>query len=124
MKVNPKIKEFLNEITKEAINFGNTPIGGPKRNIIRKYIRFFKENLTEEEQIYLIYCLLELNHYKNLIIDPEHLNTIYNIKFKGYTVIAIITITSVFIVFGIILNEDVFNKLKNFAEVIIRILLF
>lgn len=123
MKVNPKIKEFLNEITKEAINFGNTPIG-PKRNILRKYIRFFKENLTEEEQIYLIYYLLELNHYKNLIIDPEHLNTIYNIKFKGYTVIAIITITSVFIVFGIILNEDVFNKLKSFAEVIIRILLF
>lgn len=95
MIVNPKIKEFLELISKETINFENSKfIDIPKRNMLKRFVKFYKEHLSEDEQVFVMYYLLHNLNYKNLLIDPETILTIHNIKLR----------TIFFIVVGVIIS--------------------
>jgi hypothetical protein len=97
MKVNPKIKETLDEIAKETINHFNSDKAFHAVKI-RKLYRLFISQLTEEEQLFVIIYLLESLHYKNTLVDPETLITASNIKLRTifFTVISIIFIMVAF----------------------------
>jgi sugar-specific transcriptional regulator TrmB len=118
MKVNPKIKEVLDEISKETVVFFNTdsPI---KKSKLRKIYRFFKRNLTEEEQLYVINYLLENIHYKNVLIDPETLIITSNIKLRFIFSIVVSTII-VMVVFAMLFNT---NSSLNFVVEVLKNLL-
>jgi hypothetical protein len=97
MKVNPKIKETLDEIAKETINHFNSDKAFHAVKI-RKLYRLFISQLTEEEQLFVVIYLLESLHYKNTLVDPETLITASNIKLRTifFTVISIIFIMVAF----------------------------
>jgi hypothetical protein len=91
MKVNPKIKETLDEIAKESINYFNSDKTFHAIKI-RKLYKLFRSQLTEEEQLFVVIYLLENLHYKNSLTDPETLITASNIKLRTifFTVISVI----------------------------------
>jgi hypothetical protein len=119
MKVNPRIKEVLDEISKETVVFFNTEFPDKRIAKLRKIYRFFRNNLTEEEQLYVINYLLENIHYKNILIDPDTLITASNIKLRYVFSIVVSTIV-VMIVFAILFRTN--SSLNFIVEVLENLL--
>jgi len=118
MKVNPKIKEVIDEIAKETVIHFNSDKSF-KVSKLRKLYRFFKNNLTEEEQLYIIYHILENIHYKNILVDPETLITVSNIKLR-YIFFIVVSVIFVMVVFAILFktNPTLNHILEIFSNVI------
>jgi len=104
MKVNPKIKEVIDEIAKEAVNHFNSD-NKFKVSRLRKIYKFFKTNLTEDEQLYIVAYVLESLHYKNTLVDPETLITASNIKLR-FIFFIVISIIFIMIVFAILFKTN------------------
>jgi hypothetical protein len=111
MKVNPKIKETLDEIAKEAVNHFNSDKAFHAVRI-RKLYRLFRSQLTEEEQLFVVIYLLESLHYKNTLVDPETLITASNIKLRTIFFI-VISVIFIMITFGLIFKT---NSSLNFIS--------
>jgi hypothetical protein len=111
MKVNPKIKETLDEIAKESVNHFNSDKAFHAVRI-RKLYRLFRSQLTEDEQLFIVIYLLESLHYKNTLIDPETLITASNIKLRTIFFI-VISVIFIMIAFGLIFKT---NSSLNFIS--------
>jgi hypothetical protein len=111
MKVNPKIKETLDEIAKESVNHFNSDKAFHAVKI-RKLYRLFRSQLTEEEQLFVVIYLLESLHYKNTLVDPETLITASNIKLRTIFFI-VISVIFIMITFGLIFKT---NSSLNFIS--------
>lgn len=85
MIVNPDIKRMYREIASQSIHYNNT-IDKP-RAYNRRMLKVFKENLTEDEQLYLVSALFESLHYKNIVTDPDNVLQLCNIKLRTFTFI-------------------------------------
>lgn len=81
MLINPKIKDTLKEIARQSVTYGNYP--DKDRKYLRKLLKIMKEQLTEEEQIYVMKSLLESLHYKNIVTDPDNVLQIYNLRLRS-----------------------------------------
>lgn len=90
MKVNPKIRELLTEISKESIEYANS--GDEQYRYIRRFLNIFNNQLSQEEKIYLISAVLEFVHYRNITTDHDTLMTIADIKLKTFMGMATITV--------------------------------
>lgn len=119
MKVNPKIREILNEISTKSFEFSNDCVKNKK--YLRKILRIFKDQLTEDEQIYVLHTLLELLHYKNITIDPEMVITMDNIKLRHYFTV-MLTVFGFIVLLGIVFFQT--GVLTAFLEKLLSFLKF
>lgn len=85
MIINPHIKRLFKDISNQSVAYANTPDKERKYN--RRLLKLFKEQLTEEEQLYVIKSLFESIHYKNIVTDPDNVLQLHNIKLRSYTFI-------------------------------------
>lgn len=81
MNVNPKLKEMFSDISKASTVYHNLP--DPDRKILKRLLRTFKNNLKEEEQVYVMKMLFEQIQYKNIITDPDNIIQIHNVKLRS-----------------------------------------
>lgn len=116
MIVNPKINEFLKLVSEETIKFENSKDIIPvKRTVLYKFLRFYKNQLNENEQVFLMYYLLNSLYHKNMIIDPETILMIHNIKLRTI-------FTIIFGIIFILITAALLFKTNNSMTEIIKIL--
>ena len=87
MIINPKIKDTLKEIARQSVTYGNYP--DKDRKYLRKLLKVMKEQLTEEEQIYVMKSLLESLHYKNIVTDPDNVLQIHNLRLRSIMMVTL-----------------------------------
>lgn len=117
MKVNPKIRETLREISTQAIAHANTPSSDYKH--LRRLLRVYDKHLSEEERIFLFKTMLEFLHYRNVMVDPDNLLVLSNIKLRTYVFIFALT------VFGMLIAAALFktnSALNGLFEIIGRLI--
>ena len=119
MKVNPKIRAVLDEIAKDAVTHANTPAKNYKH--CRRLLRVFSSTLTEQERIYIVSMLFEMVHYKNVMVDPDNLLTISNIKLR--TILFTFLLGMVFLVSGAVLfrSNHSLNGIMNMIDGFMKI---
>lgn len=116
MIINKKIKETFDKISEESIKYSNTP--DKKRKYLKRLLKIFNTNLTEDEQIFIFKFLLEQIHYKNIITDPDNVVQIHNIKLKTITYIFFLTIVlAVIIAILFKVNDDLNNLIVMLTNV-------
>lgn len=113
MKVNPKLRAVLDEIAKDAVTQANTPARNYKH--YRRLLRVFNSALTEQERIYIVSTIFEMIHYKNVMVDPDNLLTISNIKLR--TILFTFLLGMVFLVSGALLFRSN-HSLKGIVNMI------
>ena len=115
--INPTIKEMLKEIAKQSVAYGNS--NDKSRRYYRRLLRVFKQQLTEDEQIYIVKSLMESLHYKHLVTDPDNVLQMHNIQMRKYffafLLIVALMILSAFI-FGE--NESLQDIATSFGNII------
>lgn len=95
MNVNPKIKLMLADIAEQSIKYANTR--DRRKRYHRRLLKLFKENMTENEQLYLFNKILEEISYKNIIADPENMLTIGNIKLRSHFMVFVMSIITLIV---------------------------
>lgn len=83
MIINPAIKGLFKEVSTQSIAYANTPDKERKYN--RRLLKLFKEELTEDEQLYVMKSLFESLHYKNIVTDPDNVLQLHNIRLRTFT---------------------------------------
>lgn len=116
MKVNPEIKQVLAAISKESVRLANNPTAHYR--YIRRILRVYENHLKEEDKIYLMNTILELIHYKSVLLDPENMMQAANIRIRTIFFVAVM-IVMVIIVAGIVLKtNDSLNGLVDYFRTI------
>lgn len=105
MLINPLIKRVMVEISNEATKYANTV--DLERRYVKKFLDIFNK-LDEDEQIYLFKFIIENLHYRSINTDPDNILTIYNIKFRSFFFIVIITIFMCVLMFMSMSNINIF----------------
>lgn len=90
MKVNPKIRELLTEISKESIEYANS--SDEQYRYIRRFLNIFNNQLSLDEKIYLVSAILEFVHYRNITTDHDTLMILADIKLKTFMGMATVTV--------------------------------
>lgn len=90
MIVNPKIKLLFAEIATKANKLANSK--EDRKKYIRKLVKLYTTKMSEEEQIYLAMELFEQISYRNIVIDPDTLVAMNNVKHRTYFIIFILAI--------------------------------
>jgi len=90
MNVNPKIKLMLAEIAEQSIKYANTR--NENKRYQRRLLRMFKDNMSEDEQLYVFNNILKEISYKNIIADPENMLTIGNIKLRSHFMVFVMSV--------------------------------
>ena len=85
MIINPNIKRLFKEVSNQSVAYANTPDKERKHN--KRLLKIFKDQLTEEEQLYVMKSLFESIHYKNIVTDPDNVLQMHNIKLRTFTFI-------------------------------------
>lgn len=88
MFINPSIKKTLKEIAAQAITYANST--DVSRRYYRRMLKIFKEQLSEDEQIFLMKTLFEALHYKHIVTDPDNVLQIHNVRMRTYLLIALL----------------------------------
>ena len=104
MIVNKKISELLEEISNRSIEHANTK--DEQRRYIKKLINIFINVLTYDEQVYLVKYFLDNIHYKNILIDPETMLAVNNMRLRTIFLVFLLTTGTV------VLGVAVFGKLS------------
>lgn len=101
MRINPKIRDTLKEISTQAITHANTP--SPDYKHLRRILRVYDNHLSEEERIFLLKTMLEFVHYRNVMVDPDNMLILSNIKLRTYVFIFML------VAFGMLLAATLFK---------------
>ena len=109
MRVNPQIKTTLTEIAKESVTRANNP--NPDYKYVKRLLRVFDKNLSEEDRIYLTCLVLEFIHYRNINTDHDTLMSIAEVKVKTAMGISIIVVFVMIIAAILFKTNDHLNKI-------------
>lgn len=120
MKVNPEIRKTLAEISTHAIQHANTPSDDYKH--LRRLLRVFEKNLTEEERVFLFKTLLEFIHYRNVMVDPDNLLMLSNIKLRTYVFIFILSVAAMFVAAALFKTNSALNGLMEMLGMFMKML--
>lgn len=111
MKVNPKIRELLKEISKESVGYANE--GGDQYRYIRRFLKLFNSQLTEEERIYITAAILEYIHYRNITTDHDTLMVMGDVRIKMFMGVATISVIVMVIAAVLFKTNDHLNSLVD-----------
>jgi hypothetical protein len=118
--INPKIKGLFKDISVQSIEYANTPDKDRKYN--RRLLKVFKEQLTEEEQLYVMKSLFESIHYKNIVIDPDNVLQMHNIKLRTFMFLFLIGSLFAVLISALFKNNASLNSLMDVFTNIFKIL--
>lgn len=110
MRINTSIKNFYREISAQSIAYANTPDN--ERKYHKRLLKLFKEQLTEEEQLYIFKTVTESLHYKNIVTDPDNVLQLHNIRLRT------LIVEGVIISFLIIIAGGVFHTNESIDRII------
>ena len=111
MIVNKQINEALKSIGEETVKYLNTP--DKQRQYLKRMLSLYKNNLTEEEQLFMMKLLLEQLNYKNIIVDPDTILAIGNVKNRTIFVIFVLTVCSMLIASYLFKSNQQFTSLVD-----------
>ena len=120
MLINKKIKETFKEITVQNVKYMNTP--DKERKYLKRLLNVFKNNLNDEEQLFLFKVILEQMHYRNLITDPDNIVQIHNIKLKTITYVFFLTVVIILLVAALFKVNDSLNGLISMFGNVLKLL--
>lgn len=120
MKINPKIRAMFVEISKKAIDQSNS-VQSSDYKYLRRILRVFKTHLTEEEQLYLLKTALELIHYRNIMVDPDNLLIISNIRLRTYVFIFLLSMVTLITAAILFRTNSTVNGLVEFLARLVKI---
>ncbi len=120
MMVSKKIKETFKEITEQNVKYMNTP--DKERKYLKRLLNVFKNNLNDEEQLFLFKVILEQMHYRNLITDPDNIVQIHNIKLKTITYVFFLTVVIILLVAALFKVNDSLNGLISMFGNVLKLL--
>jgi len=119
MRVNPKIRDTLKEISTQAIAHANTP--SPDYKHLRRLLRVYDKHLSEEERIFLFKTMLEFVHYRNVMVDPDNLLVLSNIKLRTYVFIFVLVTFGMLIAAALFKTNSALNGLLEVAGRFIKL---
>lgn len=90
MKINPKIRETINEIAEESVRYAND--SDTQYKYIRRFLHLYDNGLSLEERVYLVASILEVIHYRNLVTDHDTMLNIADVKLRTFMGVALITV--------------------------------
>ena len=111
MIVNKELVKFLTTLADESVKAGNRP--DAYREDYKRALKFFKNRLSEEEQLVLVKIVYENLHYKNIVTDPDNVLTLHTIRMKN------ITYVFMMVIFILVLSAILFETnetLNNFVK--------
>jgi len=120
MKTNPLIKETLEEISKQSIKYANTP--DLNKRYLKRLIHIYTKYLNEEEQVYVLFFILENLHIKSIITDPDNILNIHNLHLRSITYKFILVIILVITVGIIYTSDSGINTITSFFSNIFKLL--
>ena len=120
MLINKKIKETFKEITVQNVKYMNMP--DKERKYLKRLLNVFKNNLNDEEQLFLFKVILEQMHYRNLITDPDNIVQIHNIKLKTITYVFFLTVVIILLVAALFKVNDSLNGLISMFGNVLKLL--
>lgn len=109
MIINSQIRTTLQEISKKAIDYANTP--GGNYAYLRRILKVYDKQLTEEERIFLFTTMLELVHYRSVMVDPDNLLILSNIKLRTYMFIFFLSTIFMIVVAALFKTNSSLNGL-------------
>lgn len=120
MMISKKIKETFKEITEQNVKYMNTP--DKERKYLKRLLNVFKNNLNDEEQLFLFKVILEQMHYRNMITDPDNIVQIHNIKLKTITYVFFLTVVIILLVAALFKVNDSLNGLISMFGNVLKLL--
>ena len=120
MKINPNIRAMFAEISKKAIDQSNS-VQSSDYKYLRRMLRVYKTHLTEEEQLYLLNTALELIHYRNIMVDPDNLLIISNIRLRTYVFIFLLSMVTLITAAILFRTNSTLNGLVEFLARLVKI---
>jgi len=116
MVINKKIKETLREITEQHTKYMNTP--DKERKYLKRLLGVFKNNFSDDEQLFIFKIVLDQMHYRNMITDPDNIVQIHNIKLKTITYIFFLTTVIILLISALFkVNESLNGIIDMFGNV-------
>jgi len=120
MIINPKLKETFKDIEKQAVKHGNTP--GATNKYLRRLLNVYKKHLTEDEQLYVLEYILDNMHYRNIVVDPDNVLQMHNIKLRSVFFIFILIVLGLVVVAALFKTNEGINSMLEIGSNIIRVL--
>lgn len=120
MIVSKKIKETFKEITERNVKYMNMP--DKERKYLKRLLNVFKNDLSDEEQLFLFKIILEQMHYRNLITDPDNIVQIHNIKLKTITYVFFLAVVIILLVAALFKVNDSLNGLISMFGNVLKLL--
>lgn len=120
MIINPKIKALFKDISVQSIAYANAPDKERKYN--RRLLKIFKEQLTEEEQLYVMKSLFESIHYKNIVTDPDNVLQMHNIKLRTFTFLFFVVSLFALLISALFKNNAGLNSIIEVFSNIFKII--
>ncbi len=120
MLINKKIKETFKEITEQDVKYMNMP--DKERKYLKRLLNVFKNDLSDEEQLFLFKIILEQMHYRNLITDPDNIVQIHNIKLKTITYVFFLTVVLILLIAALFKVNDSLNGLISMFGNVLKLL--
>lgn len=120
MLINKKIKETFKEITEQNVKYMNMP--DKERKYLKRLLNVFKNDLSDEEQLFLFKIILEQMHYRNLITDPDNIVQIHNIKLKTITYVFFLAVVIILLVAALFKVNDSLNGLISMFGNVLKLL--
>lgn len=95
MRINPQIRGLFKDISTKSVEHANNP--SPDYKYLRRLLKVYDTQLSEEERIYLLKMAMELIHYRNVMVDPDNLLVLSNIRLRTYMFIFVLAVLAMVI---------------------------
>lgn len=122
MIVNQKLKTLFAEIAEESNKYLN--IKDEKKRYVRRLVKLYTTKLSEEEQIYILSQILDQLNYKSIVVDPDNLITLNNIKHRTYFIIFILTMLTMLTAAALFKTNSAINEIMVMVGKIITMVSF
>lgn len=122
MIINSAVKTLFKEIARQSLSYSNQP--DKDRKYLRRLVQIYKNQLTEDEQVYILRLVLEAVTYKSIITDPDNILLIHNIKLRTYSYLFLLTCILVGVISVSFKMNDYLNEFLFVVQNILKILTF
>ena len=122
MIVNPKLKELFAEIAEQANKYLNQR--DDKKKYVRRLVKLYTTKLSEEEQIYVMSQVLDQLSYKSIVVDPDNLIALNNVKHRTYFVIFILTVLGMLTAAALFKTNSAINEIVVMMNKILTMISF
>lgn len=109
MIVNPRLKELFAEIAEQANKYLNQR--DDKKKYVRRLVKLYTTKLSEEEQIYVMSQVLDQLSYRSIVVDPDNLIALNNVKHRTYFVIFILTVLGMLAAAALFKTNSAINEI-------------